>query len=310
MCRIGSRRPKYSSERAQKGVTAAVEDGSEGGVGERKGEIGVNHSGRARRGSEGDVGERKGEIAVRISTSRCPREGSRGDGKGSYPTHSANRLFSNRWHSSACLWQSWCASEIFLRQELTQKSDPQDESWPRKTNKSLSTPCTDLVSLPWTPLRKGGGRSSTIMDKPSQRCGDQSFRPTATVGVRVRNDLWGFRGVRIGEASHPGPSLVATQVDSVDEEMMSQLGANLLGDNRRPEVHILSQWASGSHTESVETCGPVGEVREGTKRRFRLRWSSFASEHASLQREARLAYACIRDLARRVGVVSNNDGRH
>ena len=48
---------------------------------------------------------------------------------------------------------------------------------------------------------------------------------------------------------------------------------------------------------------PTGQITRGTRRRLRLRWSSFTTEHASLHREARIADAFVRDLARRVGAV-------
>ena len=97
--------------------------------------------------------------------------------------------------------------------------------------------------------------------------------------------------------------MASTQADSADEELMTQLEADLSGENRRPEVHVLSEGSSGSDTESIEANGPTGQGRRGTRRRLRLRWSSFATEHASLHREARIADAFVRDLTRRVGAV-------
>ena len=84
---------------------------------------------------------------------------------------------------------------------------------------------------------------------------------------------------------------------------MTRLEADLSGENRRPEVHVLSEESSGSDTESIEANRPTGQVTRGTRRRLRLRWSSFTSEHASLHREARIVDAFVRDLARRVGAV-------
>ena len=97
--------------------------------------------------------------------------------------------------------------------------------------------------------------------------------------------------------------MAPTQVDSVDEELMTQLEADLSGENRRPEVHVLSEGSSGSDTESIEANRPTGQITRGTRRRLRLRWRFFTTEHASLHREARIADAFVRDLARRVGAV-------
>ena len=81
--------------------------------------------------------------------------------------------------------------------------------------------------------------------------------------------------------------MAPTQADSVDEELMTQLEADLSGENQRPEVHVLSEGSAGSDTESIEANGPTGLVTRGTRRRLRLRWSAFATEHVSLHREAR-----------------------
>ena len=62
----------------------------------------------------------------------------------------------------------------------------------------------------------------------------------------------------------------------------------------------------GSDTESLEPVERTASPQAGQRvqrRRLRLRWSSFASEHVPLHREVRVADAFIRDLARRAGVV-------
>ena len=148
---------------------------------------------------------------------------------------------------------------------------------------------------------------------PDRQCRSQSTFESVQPPLRLTGDLTirvpgrdGLKGVRVGEASNPGPprllprtSVASTQADSVDEELMTQLEADLSGENRRPKVHVLSEGSSGSDTESR----PTGQVRRGTRRRLRLRWTSFATEHASLHREARIVDAFVRDLARRVGAV-------
>ena len=63
--------------------------------------------------------------------------------------------------------------------------------------------------------------------------------------------------------------MAPTQADSVDEELMTQLDADLSGEIRKPEVHVLSEGSSGSDTESIEANGP-GQERHQTKIAFEV----------------------------------------
>ena len=222
-----------------------------------------------------------------------------------------------------------CLSELRrenleLRSQLS--SGRSGEERERKQPRSLASSTLDLEPLNRVPsdhATMGVGQSmpmltadssvsmETLIDNAEASLRSYRFNPPLrlTGDVTFRVPVWdGSKGVRVGEASNPGPprllptaSLATTQADSVDEELMTQLEADLSGENRRPEVHVLSEGSSGSDTESIKANGPTRQVRRDTRRRLRLRWSSFATEHASLHREASVADAFVR--ARQAGVV-------
>ena len=115
-----------------------------------------------------------------------------------------------------------------------------------------------------------------IQRDPDRQCRSQSTFESVQPPLKLTGDLTirvpgrdGLKGVRVSEASNPGPprllprtSVAPTQADNVDDELMTQLEADLSGENRRPKVHVLSEGSSGSDTESR----PTGQVIRGTRR--------------------------------------------
>ena len=106
-----------------------------------------------------------------------------------------------------------------------------------------------------------------------------------------------MKGVRVGEASNPGPD---DQLDPIADDSMEVLGA-LEFDLTQLDSDVVS----GSDTESVDTGPLAGDavVPLPPHRRLRLRWSAFASEQPTMHRDARAVQGFFNDLARRVGSV-------
>ena len=93
-----------------------------------------------------------------------------------------------------------------------------------------------------------------------------------------------------------GQSMPMSKADSSVrmETLIDSAEASLRSNRFNPPLRL-----TGDLTSRVPGTGQLGRSR-GTRRRLRLRWSSFTTEHASLHREARIADAFVRDLARRV----------
>ena len=135
-----------------------------------------------------------------------------------------------------------------------------EEGRPRKC-RSLAEPSTDLMVLP--PQGKGKGRDpsslmETLIDQAHFR-GERSY-PRSPV---TRNARYGLRGVRVGEATHPGPSqdlcraseeivncleFDLTRVDTTDEESTQLADRNVV---RR----LLDRRSSKKFDQSVRSIG-------------------------------------------------------
>ena len=160
----------------------------------------------------------------------------------------------------------------------------------RRTGKETSE---KFVKLDVAPLHRNHGRAEvcTVQSALVSRIvrvvcpnGDTDRQRRGQCAGLFAGARCGLRGVRVGEATHPGPDesphsessdiavsnpaprLPATQVDCDDELLLSQL-ANELANVPGPEVHVLSQGSSSSDwtTRSAKASAPQVEfIRKRT----------------------------------------------
>ena len=142
--------------------------------------------------------------------------------------------------------------------------------------------------------------------------------------VQKRCSRYGYRGVKVGEASNPGPpsEFDLTVVDSSDDEpsarrfgeVGAQFGRGARATNRATQpqstggnrFQALSDGGTESDTESIEGENQQESIRRPT--RLRVMRNPAVEEvgaGSSLNREARAAIHLVRNLA---GHFVNNDG--
>ena len=186
----------------------------------------------------------------------------------------------------------------------------------------------------FTTTGEGQGERPFFLDGDSHRSG--GVFSEESVGSRwfpvTCNARYGLRGVRVGEASHPGPSHESpsqcpeeivnclefdlTRVDTPDEEPSQPTGRNvvrrLIDHGESPRISSNNRFAAlgdeedrtvqdGSVESDTESCLEHNHQRPA--RRLRLVWRAGVASRRRGVREVRTAIGFVQDLARRIGFV-------